>query len=165
MPVTTVTTRTNPTNPRSKQPKSRRRRAPRPTVVTKTKTRSARTRNRGRGNSPTVTAMQCYLRTLSDPWSYGPCRIGFGTMVPTSLATAYLRRVFAANSADGTFSVALTPSIVSMLYYNDSGLTSTSWGYANATNVGPLQQLASEYRVVSGGLRVIPQVPPLLHQV
>jgi hypothetical protein len=102
--------------------------------------------------------LSCYVNTLADPWQHGPCRIGFGTLVPTQLATAFLRTTLVSN-ADGTLAVAIIPQLVNMLFYNASGLAGISWSSANASNATAIQASMTEGRVVSGGIRAFPQIP------
>lgn len=102
-----------------------------------------------------------YINSLNDPFEYGPCRLGFGTLVPTNLYTGYFRSTLALN-ADGSGAVVLMPAIGSLsgsLFVNNSGAAGTTWtigsGFTDATAIS---NSASEARVVSLGLRAIPQV-------
>jgi hypothetical protein len=102
--------------------------------------------------------LSCYLNTIADPWQHGPCRIGFGTLVPTQLATCFLRTTLVSN-ADGSIAIALIPNIVNMLFYNVSGLAGVAWASVNGTNNAAIASTMTEGRIVSGGLRAFPQVP------
>lgn len=129
-------------------------------MVVKKKITTARNRGSSRGPTTQITtsALKCYLNTLSDPWQYGPCRIGFGTMVPTQLGTVYARLV-AASNADGTIGVACFPSVGNGLYINTAGSGVATWSNTTFFNAAAIQALAAEYRVVSCGLRLLPMVP------
>jgi hypothetical protein len=135
------------------------------TVVTPSTVRRARRRvrrSRTSNNSPSASNLfQNYINTLRDPFEYPAVRIGFGTMVPTSLYTAYYRGVFAAN-ADGSFSLFQSPTLGTVtpgLYYNNSGIGSNGWVGLDYVNKTTLAGVMSECRIVSGGIRVLPQVP------
>lgn len=131
------------------------------TVAAKKKASAPRNRRNRRGQptsiSPAAAALSCYLKTLRDPWQYAGCRIGFGTMVSTNLTTAYYRAVINGN-ADGTCAFALFPSLINMINYSIAGAAVATWGANNASNTSALQTANYEYRVVSGGLRCLPQV-------
>jgi hypothetical protein len=102
-----------------------------------------------------------YVNTIRDPFEYAGVRIGFGTMVPTGLYTAYFRGVFQC-STDGTFCLYQQPSLGNAnpnMYYSNSTASVAAWNALNYTNSASIAGLASEARVVSGGIRVIPQVP------
>jgi len=101
----------------------------------------------------------CYVNTLNNPFNYPPIRLGWGTMVPTNLCTAYARGSFTTN-ADGSFAISTTPDIQAGVSYTTAGAGTATWGqlsqYANRAS---LQALIQEGRVVSGGIKVMPQVP------
>lgn len=128
----------------------------------KKKVVTVRNRRQRNSNPPKISsqsaALGCYLRTLSDPWQYGPCRIGFGTMVPTQLGTAYFRGIVASN-ADGSIGVALIPSVGNGLYVANAGAAVATWSNSVFPNASSLQAISGEYRVVSAGLRLLPLVP------
>jgi len=110
---------------------------------------------------------QKYARSLCDPFDVAPDGLGLGTLIPTTILTAYLRGSFVTN-ADGSFQIVLNPSMV-----NQATPTSTSGGFVTinntATAVAPtwttalaaFNQLSinSDFdmmRCLSGGLRIIP---------
>lgn len=108
---------------------------------------------------PTMTSE--YINTLNDPFEYGPCRLGFGTLCPTNLYTGYFRSTFTLN-ADGSGALVLAPCVGSSsgsLLINTGTATSAAWslgsGFVDRTAIG---NSATEGRVVSIGLRAIPQV-------
>lgn len=145
----------------------------RPVTVVRTTTSSTpRTRPRRRTrqlnqqlSTPRMRAgddcVRAYLDTLSNPFDYPPVRLGFGCLVPSDLTTAYFRNPIAA-AADGTIAFLLFPSLGytnAPIWYNNGGLTSTTWTGMNFTNAAALHALMNEARVVSHGIRLIPQIP------
>lgn len=108
--------------------------------------------------SPVVTQ---YINTINDPFTHGPLRLGWGTMVPTNLYTAILRTSFTGN-ADGSFGVAMMPSLGGAnnnIWFNNAGAGVATWNaqaYANGTNI---YNMIKECRIVSGGVKVFPMVP------
>jgi hypothetical protein len=109
--------------------------------------------------SPCVTS---YINTLNNPFEFPGQKLGFGTMVPTQLATGYIRGSFATNT-DGSFAIFLQPGLnytANSVIYNVSGVGGTTWNnggtYSNAQAVSLLMQ---EARIVSAGIKVLPQVP------
>lgn len=135
------------------------------TVVTPSTVRRARRRvRRSRAtavSSSSTDLFTAYVNTLRDPFEYPAVRVGFGTMVPTSLYTAYYRGIFVCN-ADGTFAVFQSPTLgttASGLYFNNTGAATTTWTALDYINKGTLSGVMSECRIVSGGIRVLPQVP------
>jgi len=103
-----------------------------------------------------------YLRTLNDPFTYGPIRLGYDTMVPTELASLYYRGVIQANSTDGSLCIVALPFVAvisgSPVMYNSSGVVSTTWLTADFVNRATVQNMISKFRVVSVGLRALPLV-------
>lgn len=99
-----------------------------------------------------------YYQTLEDPFEYGPIRLGYDCYVPTAKATAYSRSSLTVN-ADGSFGLALQPSIVSSLLKNVAGAGVATWTTNNMFNYQAIQGQGSEARVVSGGMRVIALFP------
>jgi hypothetical protein len=125
--------------------------------------RSSRARGRrglaSRYNQLQLDALDCYVATLTNPWAVGPCRIGFGTLVPTQLYTGYIRTRLTA-SADGTLAFAMVPSLVSTIQYANTGAGSSSWNTPiSCTNVVPIQASCGAARVVSAGIKVMPLIP------
>lgn len=103
----------------------------------------------------------CYVKTLSNPFESPPCKLGWGTMVPTNIATAYLRYTITAN-ADGSFACFLNPSAGTgndPIFTNVSGATTATWTHQPFSNATALGQLGVSARIVSGGIKVFPQVP------
>jgi len=108
--------------------------------------------------------VQNYVKTLNDPFEYGAVRLGFDTMVPTNLATGYVRQIINTN-ADGSFALFVIPGTGNGvsgarggLYTNISGLNGTTWTSASFVNSGTIRNMGKEARLISCGLRVLPLV-------
>lgn len=101
-----------------------------------------------------------YSDALKDPFQHGPKRMGFGTMVPTVLGTAYVRGNFTVN-ADGSFGICLCPDIVNMIILN-AAASSSSAGFTvtvPAANASALTSQMIEARITSGGVRAFALFP------
>jgi len=90
---------------------------------------------------------------MNDPFENGPIRLGFNTLVPTVLGSAYKRGSFSVN-ADGSFALAWIPDVVNTLRWTNAGAATPTWANIPSTNSAALQQQMSLIRVVSGGLRL-----------
>lgn len=108
---------------------------------------------------------QCYVDVLNDPFNNPPCRLGFGTMIPTGLSTAVYRSTLTAN-ADGSLAIFVNPAlgtnnsaITAAIKYNNAGLATTTWTSVPWTNQAALAVLSDDLRCVSIGLKVLPLVP------
>jgi hypothetical protein len=159
---TTVSSRRIPANARSTTTVStvlRRNNLP----VSRRPPRNRRARIRQTGINP---ATQAYLNTLRDPFEYPPVRVGFGTMVPTDLYTYYQRFTFTVGT-DGSFSVLLMPvskygvSTGALLVQPSKTANFTTASANSYSNIAALDTTTAGCmaRVVSCGVRVIPQVP------
>jgi hypothetical protein len=149
--------------PRSRAPSGRARHALRP------RQRPLRRLRRSSGNwrSPAMSRLPqsalCYLQTLNDPFEYPGCRLGFGTLAATQLATGYLRFSSTCNG-DGSWAGVFWPSTGSEgnpgLYINQNGAASTSaWtAIGELSNSAAINSAVAAGRVISAGMRVIPQV-------
>lgn len=129
----------------------------------KGKGRKGRNRKRQRRSRPSSgvssSAVDYYIRSLRDPWEYGPVKLGYDTFVPTETGAAFLRSSITVN-IDGTFAIAVTPQA------SASFVTTWTGGHAAAatsslasTNAA---QILSEFktgRCVSGGIRVFALFP------
>lgn len=115
-----------------------------------------------RSLSALPSAVAAYINTLNNPFEYPPVKLGWGTMVPTSLYTCFGRGSFTSSSTDGSFALVLDPSIGSanapfhIFNTTATSTASTTAGYSNAT---PVSAAVGEARVVSAGIKVIPMVP------
>lgn len=104
-----------------------------------------------------------YISTLADPFSYGNLRLGFGTFVPTNLATLYVRGSFTSN-LDGSFQVMLIPAngaggtnARAGLYVSSAtSLATPAFSHIPWQNQAVVFGLGIENRVVAGGIRVLP---------
>lgn len=107
-------------------------------------------------------SITAYIATLNDPFSYPPIKLGWGTFVPTQIYTCYLRGNFTTN-ADGSFAIVMLPSIGNSngpVFINNAGASSGTWGtQVSLSNTSAVAAAITEARIVSGGLRVLPQVP------
>lgn len=86
-------------------------------------------------------------------------------MVPTSLFTFYRRGFIYANSTDGSFSIVVFPrpksGTTSAIMTNSSPYASTTWDQYDWDNLAAFQGIYGndpEYRVVAGGVRVMPSI-------
>jgi hypothetical protein len=102
-----------------------------------------------------------YANTLNDPFTHGPMRLGWGTLLPTLTATAYYRATINAN-ADGSFAIFLGSYLAGAtggpIWYNNGGAATTGYTAASWNNLTPLNAAINGGRVVSLGLRAMPQV-------
>lgn len=103
-----------------------------------------------------------YMKCLSDPFTNPPVRAGFGTLVPTSIHTAYLRGSFS-TASDGSFSGFVVPNPNVLLNLNLSTFAvaptgSNGAGYA-AGNVLLLNSMGNSARTLAMGIRLIPMIP------
>lgn len=102
-----------------------------------------------------------YLRSLNDPFLYGPVRLGYNTMVPTQLATLVARGTMTVNT-DGSLAIVVLP--VPLISASSPILTSagikstTSWGTLTYSNASVVAGMMSQYRAVSAGLRAFPLI-------
>jgi hypothetical protein len=130
-------------------------------IVVKPKSKGRRRRrNRVRALSKGIlpNIARAYFDTLVDPFEYGPVRLGFGTLVPTDLYTAYFRLDMISN-ADGSFGVACLPSLGNVtqnLWSTNAAVNVASWTARSFANQLAISSSAGEGRVVSMGIRVTP---------
>lgn len=105
-----------------------------------------------------------YIATLSDPFDNPPVNLGWGTMVPTGLGTLFYRAAYT-TSTDGSLTVIVIPTVNTFTggqapIISTTGVYSANtWTTANWNNNTAYNSLANEARVVSVGLKVLPQVP------
>jgi len=114
------------------------------------------------GGSMGMTLTKAYIDTLRDPFQHGPLRLGFGTMVPTTVGTAFLRTSITSHT-DGSFGAVLFPSLGSVnsaVATQISGAGSFSWAFTPYANLANVTSLFDECRVVSAGIRVMPLTAP-----
>jgi len=101
----------------------------------------------------------CYSDLLNDPFHSPPCRIGFGTMVPTQLGSVVYRASVAAN-ADGSMGVFVNPSVTAgPIYIANSGFTTATWTSTGWLNLAAYPAtIISECRIIALGLKLTPLV-------
>lgn len=146
------------------------------TTVTTTVS-SARSKNaskrarkrRGVRNPGGTQAFMAYVNCLNDPFDYPPVPLGFGTMVPTRLGTAYYRGEVTVNSADGSAQVWVSPSSLLatataagggffMASSDGYSTTPTFSVFANPSNQAALLQDFDQLRIVACGVRCFSNV-------
>jgi len=161
-------TKTIVTKPKkNKQQKSKPSPAPqtveRTTVIRnkKNKSRQQSIRNRSRNQFNNSLAKNCYSDLLNDPFNNPPCRIGYGTMVPTQLGTVVYRTTTAAN-ADGSFGLYVIPTLGTTsnpIGYNNAGAAVATWTTAGWQNIAQYPTtLLSECRIIALGVKITPLI-------
>jgi len=99
-----------------------------------------------------------YIRSLLDPFEYRGCRLGWGTMVPTQLASAYLRTTVTAN-ADGSLGLLAYPNAVNMLsVFAGGAAVAAATSSVNATDAAAIAANFDTGRPISIGIRAIPSI-------
>lgn len=122
---------------------------------------SSRLRSRPVGRPPSVLSSglgAAYLATLRDPWENPPIKLGYLSCTPTVLATATARSSLTVN-ADGSFALALQPSVKNMILTNNAGNAVATWTGLDAANRAAITAQFMEARIVSGGLRAFALFP------
>lgn len=127
--------------------------------------RRAQTRRTRSAVDPLVAA---YANTLTNPFQYGPVKVGFGTLCPTDTITLIARGNYTAG-ADGGLTVALIPAGATsnaalyatggIAYSTATAGTVATFSYTPWQNLAPYGTAADEARVVSGGIRAYPNIP------
>lgn len=123
------------------------------------------TPNMPRENNGLRAKRQCYVDVLNDPFNNPPCRLGYGTMVPTGLTTAVYRTTLTSN-ADGSLAIFVNPALgpngnatTAGIHYNNSGFSTATWTSAPWSNQVSIAALSDDLRCVSVGVKVLPLVP------
>lgn len=106
----------------------------------------------------------CYANLLDYPFDTIPCKLGWGTMVPTALGTAVVRGTYTCN-ADGSIGIFLVPTLgaagttSSPLAVCQAGAGTATWGNASWTNNGQFPTTVTDtIRVIAAGLKITPLV-------
>lgn len=103
-----------------------------------------------------------YMKCLTDPFTNPPVRAGFGTLVPTSIETAYLRGSIT-TASDGSFNMFVLPNPNNLLLVTTAGISVTPTGLTSSltasANATVLNGLANSGRTLAMGLRLIPMIP------
>jgi len=131
----------------------------------KRKNRTKRTtKSRPRKQRPNTTDKNCYAKLLNYPFDSAPCRLGWGTMVPTQLGTMAYRATLQCFT-DGAMAVFVMPTIgingstSAAIQANLAGAGSTTWSPAAWLNISQYPaQVMENCRIISVGLRVTPLV-------
>lgn len=133
-------------------------------VVTKQRRRRRRPNRmrltKGISGGPMMTS---YYRCLTDPFNCPPVRLGYGTMVPTQLHTAYLR-TSTVTSAAGNLNLFVLPNpnnFVLQTFANGQGVSPEviTSRISTSANVALLNSMYDLTRTVAMGLRIYPMVP------
>jgi len=122
--------------------------------------RRRRPRNRrggGMGSNMLGPLTQDYCKSLVDPFEFTGCRLGWGTMVETSLSSAYYRVDLTAN-VDGSLAILAFPSAADMFFYNASGAVGTTWTTIAAIDSAAIAANYSSGRIISLGIRATPSL-------
>jgi hypothetical protein len=98
-----------------------------------------------------------------DPFEHGPVPLGWGTMISTSMGTAFFRGSVAASSGDGSFGIVVLPYVdqgnsLPPIRTSNVNRTSQSWTKVGFNNATAFNNIGWTGRVVSVGLKVYPQV-------
>lgn len=122
----------------------------------KKKSKGVRSIPRGLSTLPS----EAYFRCLCDPFNYPPPRLGYGTMVPTQIHTAYVRTQIISNATDGTFVLFALPNQNNLLLANTAGSgtnpASSTASLTQSANVAFLNSAVDMTRTIAMGLRIYP---------
>ncbi len=112
-------------------------------------------------NLPSRVLAQSYVDSVNDPFENQGCKLGWGCLVPSTLATGYWKGAYASN-ADGTLALCLLPNATGALRIANGG-QAVSFATAALTqsllDATPLDANYSSARVISGGIRAYPSIP------
>lgn len=142
---------------------SRQDKSKKPRQASKSKTNASKNKkksNNRQSKSPRYNPLKdCYVRLLNDPFNNPPCRLGFGTMVPTITGTLVNRTTLSAAS-DGSLAVYVAPFLAqSPITINTSGSAGTTWSSLAYNNIGQYPStVITEARIICIGLKVTPLV-------
>jgi len=111
---------------------------------------------RSRASSPAGEVTSEYVKSLVDPFEHTGSRLGWGTMLPTSVQQAYIRGTATAN-ADGSLVIAAFPTCTGMVgFWTGGAAVAGPTSVSNATDLTALQANFTEGRVISLGVRSYP---------
>jgi len=111
-----------------------------------------------RGSNSSGSMTEQYYKTLVDPFEYSGVRLGWGCMVPTTIAQAYIRGT-AQSNVDGSLTIlALPQSVNTGLFWSNAHSTVNFSGTINSTDSAAIAASFSMGRVVSIGVKAIPSV-------
>jgi len=102
---------------------------------------------------------RAYLDTLTDPFTYPGVKLGWGTLIPTSLGTAYFRGTGTAN-ADGSCYIVAMPNVKNLALFGTAGIGSALFGggatVIDGQDIANVQSNFGVGRCVSLGLKSYP---------
>lgn len=129
------------------------------------KARSFPSTQRQYGHRPEPTTIRGYADALNAPFERSPPRVGWGTLMPTSLKLAYCRGTWGQVAADTCFALISPLSNTGIVrgYSAPSAATllsaAVTVGTFNSFNQNFLANTSDTGRVISGGLRVSVRMP------
>lgn len=98
-----------------------------------------------------------YVDTLNDPFECEGVRLGWGTLVPTNVVSAYLRTTVNAN-ADGSLGLMAVPAASQLLFTNNAGAAVGTWATQAASDVANTNANFSAGRCISIGIKAFPSI-------
>jgi hypothetical protein len=104
-----------------------------------------------------MSLLECWRRSIINPFENGGCKLGFGCLVPSHLVRAYLRTTVTSN-ADGSATVALWNDTNSFLLTYTVAFASVGYGSTPASDEGPISSNYQSGRIISGGIRAFPSI-------
>jgi hypothetical protein len=107
--------------------------------------------------SPNMKILDTYVNSLNDPFEYEGPRLGWGCLVPTTTATAYLRTTVTAN-ADGSLGLIAMPNAKYLLQTNNAGAAVATWSGTAATDLAACTANFSFGRCISLGIKAFPSI-------
>lgn len=139
-------------------------------IVVKTK-KNRRSRSKQRVKRRIVTRIPkslgsgldvAYMRCLSDPFTNPPVRAGFGTLIGTSIHTAYLRGTVTTSGTNGCFNMFVLPNQNNILLTSngDNVIIPSATGAAlsKANNTDELNKIMNDSRTLAMGIRLYPMI-------
>jgi hypothetical protein len=100
---------------------------------------------------------KAYFNTLTNPFRHQGVKLGWGSMAPTAIQSAYLRGTITAN-ADGSAALLAIPCAVGLLMTKTAGAAVATTVRADATDAGPLDTNFTAGRVISLGIKAYPSI-------
>jgi len=114
--------------------------------------------NVGKRNNNSSPAMRSWIDSLNDPFTHQGPLLGYGTLQPSTKATAYYKATIACSSDGylGFFALPMCGGTTNCIYYNQGVSGSTTWTASNYNNSAVIANQGAEARVISGAIRVLP---------
>jgi hypothetical protein len=122
---------------------------------------------------PFLPSAKAYVATLNNPFECPPVRLGFGTMIPTRIATAYSRGSGTLNGSDGSGQLWFTPGQVALnasaadggfiMFSKDAWATAATFAGTGSVTGNPDDRASliadfDQYRVISASIRVFAMI-------